>query len=72
MSAHPDDPDDEALLQPLQEEATRDRDGISSLHDTDSEAGDEQGLDDSLLLDSREARELGVNLDDVQDEPPLS
>jgi len=46
----------------------RDRDGVSALRDTEAEAGDESGIDDVFDMDDREARELGVNLDD-RDEP---
>jgi hypothetical protein len=47
---------------------TRDQDGVDSLRDTEAEAGDEQGIADDFDMDDREARELGVNLDD-RDEP---
>jgi hypothetical protein len=47
------------------------QDGVASLHDIESEAGDEQGLFDELELDHREARQLGVDLDDSDDEPRL-
>jgi hypothetical protein len=43
-------------------------DGVASLRDVEAEAGDEAGLSDSLDLDAREARELGVNLDAVASE----
>jgi hypothetical protein len=45
-----------------------DRDGVSALHDVEAEAGDEEGLGDTYDMDDREARELGVQLDD-RDEP---
>jgi hypothetical protein len=49
-----------------------DQDGVASLHDTEAEAGDEGELDDLFDLDRREARELGVNLDQADpDEPRL-
>jgi len=54
-------PDDDRL-------AGRDQDGVESLRDTEAEAGDEEELADEFDMDDREARELGVNLDD-RDEP---
>jgi hypothetical protein len=47
---------------------TRDRDGVASLHDSEGEAGDEEGLNDTYDMDDREAKELSVQLDD-RDEP---
>ena len=38
--------------------------GVASLHDTEAEAGDEQEIADEFSLDQREARELGVDLDE--------
>ena len=46
----------------------RDQDGVGSLRDTEAEAGDEEELVDEFDLDDREARELGVELDN-RDEP---
>jgi len=46
----------------------RDQDGVGSLRDTEAEAGDEDELVDEFDMDDREARELGVDLDD-RDEP---
>jgi hypothetical protein len=46
----------------------RDQDGVDSLQDTEAEAGDEDELLDDYDLDDREAKELGVQLDD-RDEP---
>ena len=54
-------PDDDLL-------AGRDQDGVRSLRDTEAEAGDEEELVDDFDMDDREARELGVDLDD-RDEP---
>jgi hypothetical protein len=48
--------------------AGRDQDGVESLRDTEAETGDESELSDAFDMDDREARELGVNLDD-RDEP---
>ena len=45
-----------------------DQDGVASLRDVESEAGDESEIDDDFDMDDREARELGVDLDD-RDEP---
>jgi hypothetical protein len=50
----------------------RDRDGVDSLRDTESEQGDESELDDLFDLDKSEARDLGAGLDsDLGDEPTL-
>ena len=46
----------------------RDQDGVDSLRDTEAEAGDESEVVDDFDMDDREARELGVDLDD-RDEP---
>ncbi|MBV9369396.1 MAG: hypothetical protein JO074_06180 [Frankiales bacterium] len=46
----------------------RERDGVASLRDTDAESGDEAEIADDFDMDDREARELGVDLDD-RDEP---
>jgi hypothetical protein len=42
-----------------------DRDGVASLHDVESEAGDEAELRDRFLVDRTEARQLGVDLDPI-------
>jgi hypothetical protein len=50
----------------------RDRDGVDSLRDTESEQGDESELDDLFDLDKSEARDLDPELDaDKGDEPTL-
>jgi hypothetical protein len=46
------------------------QDPVSSLCDTDEEAGDEAGLVDTFRIDSREAEELGVALDPVGGQEP--
>jgi hypothetical protein len=46
----------------------RDQDAVAALRDTEAEAGEEQGVDDTFDLDDKEARELGVDLDN-RDEP---
>ena len=46
----------------------RDQDGVESLRDTEAEAGEESEIADKFDMDDREARELGVDLDD-RDEP---
>jgi hypothetical protein len=48
----------------------QEQDPISSLHDTDEEAGDEAGLIDTFSLDSRAAKELGVELDSSGEQEP--
>ena len=52
------------------EHVPMDRDGVASLHDVEAKQGDEEGLDDTLDIDEREARELGVALDPVALEEP--
>jgi hypothetical protein len=50
----------------------RDRDGVASLRDTDSEQGDESEVDDSFILDETAARELNIDfVGDQRDEPRL-
>jgi hypothetical protein len=49
----------------------RERDGVESLQDTEAEQGDEQEVDDDFDLDRRAAREAGVNLDSIDQEPRL-
>ena len=60
------DEDAEALLP----EASRDRDGVSSLRDLEEEAGDEAAVHDAYDMDDREAKELGVQLDERADPEP--
>ena len=62
--------DDRSPDDPLAEDVARDRDGIGSLHDTEAEAGDEEEVGDDFDIDDREARELGVQLDEVDDSEP--
>lgn len=50
--------------------ADRDDDPVEAMHDTEAEAGDEEGLADSFDLDEREAAELGVDLDPVAPTEP--
>jgi hypothetical protein len=45
-----------------------DQDGVAALRDVEAEAGDESGISDAFAMDDREARELGVDLDN-RDEP---
>ena len=45
------------------EQGEQEQDPVSSLHDTEEETGDEQGLKDNFSIDSREAKERGVELD---------
>jgi hypothetical protein len=58
-------------LDDVRDEARRDRDGVSSLRDTEAESGDEDEVTDRFELDSAEARELGVELDRTGGETPL-
>ncbi|HTR69364.1 MAG TPA: hypothetical protein VMH41_03955 [Mycobacteriales bacterium] len=48
----------------------RERDGVTSLRDTEAEQGDEEYLDDSFELDTEEARDLDVGLDRLGGETP--
>ena len=45
-----------------------DRDAVSSLHDIEGEAGDEAELRDRFVVDHLEARQLGIELDSVDDD----
>jgi hypothetical protein len=47
------------------------QDGVASLHDIEAEEGEEQGLLDEYEFDHRAARQIGVELDDSDDEPRL-
>ncbi len=58
-------------LDDIRDEARRDRDGVSSMRDTEAESGDEDEVADRFDLDSAEARELGVELDRTGGETPL-
>jgi hypothetical protein len=49
----------------------RDRDGVDSLRDTESEQGDDSELDDLFDLDKSEARDLDVELDSDGGEEPV-
>lgn len=42
--------------------SSRQPDGRGSLHDVEEESGDEEGIDDLLVLDIVEAKALGVDL----------
>ena len=67
------EPDDAAESLSDVEETRRaelDRDGVASLHDTEAELGDEEGVEDSFDLDQAEAQELGVDLDRVDGPEP--
>jgi hypothetical protein len=50
--------------------AGRDQDGVDSLRDTEAEAGDEDEIVDDFDMDDREARELGVDLDQREEPEP--
>ena len=45
-----------------------DRDAVASLHDIEGEAGDEAQLHDRFVVDHLEARQLGIELDSVDDD----
>ena len=69
----PDDRSDDISYDEVAAEAehNRDRDGIDALRDVEAEAGDEEAVGDGFDLDTNEARDLGVALDRVDDEPRL-
>jgi len=52
------------------EPGEQEQDPVSSLHDTDEEAGDEEGLIDTFSIDTRAAKELGVELDSAGAQEP--
>jgi len=60
--------DDDSIDALVDREQQRNRDGVESLRDTEAESGDEDEISDDFDMDDREARELGVELDD-RDEP---
>jgi hypothetical protein len=64
--------DDEVILSLDAVNDTTDRDGVASLRDRAEEAGDEDEYEDLFSLDDLEAREVGVDLDKREEEPPLS
>lgn len=61
--------DDEVSLDALL--ARPDPDGVTYLHDTEADSGDESELTDAFDLDRQEARELGVELDSADPDEPL-
>ena len=52
------------------EPGEQEQDPVSSLHDTDEETGDEAGLIDTFSIDSRAAKERGVELDSAGGQEP--
>jgi hypothetical protein len=70
MTEQPNERADMISLDDLRDEARRERDGVSSLRDTEAEAGDEDEMADRFDLDSIEARELGIALDRTAGEIP--
>jgi hypothetical protein len=62
------DDDGDVSIDAVAGRAGRDLDGVGSLQDTDAEQGDEAEVDDDFDLDSVAAREVGVDLDPVDDE----
>lgn len=63
-------PDDTISYDEVEERIDREQDGASSYHDIEAEAGDEEEVEDSFLLDEEAARESGVNLDRIGGETP--
>ncbi len=64
------DPADTTSYDDIRDQPGRDRDGVDSLHDADSEQGDETEVTDDFDMDLAEAEELGVNLDRIDGETP--
>jgi hypothetical protein len=64
------DPADTVSYDDVKGQASRDRDGVDSLRDTEAEAGDEEAVTDSFNLDQNEAHELGADLDRIGGETP--
>jgi hypothetical protein len=52
------------------EDRRRDLDGVASLRDVEAEAGDEDETVDAYDMDDREARELDVQLDALDEPEP--
>jgi hypothetical protein len=52
------------------EQGGQEQDPVSSLHDSEEETGDEAGLIDTFSMDSRAAKELGVELDSPGGQEP--
>jgi hypothetical protein len=52
------------------EPGEQEQDPVSSLHDTEEEAGDEAGLVDTFSIDSLAAKERGVELDSPGGQEP--
>jgi hypothetical protein len=63
--------EDMISIDDLRAQSRRERDGVSSLRDTEAESGDEDEVADRFELDSIEARDLGVALDRTGGETPL-
>jgi len=70
-SADPADTSDTESYDAVRAESPRDRDGVSSLMDTEAESGDEEGVDDGFELDQNEAEDVGADLDRIGGETPL-
>ena len=68
-SDEPIEPDDNDIE--LDAPPSRDQDPLASLRDTEAEEGEDEGIEDDFDIDQREARELGVQLDGVEEEPRL-
>jgi hypothetical protein len=70
MTSESIDPADTVSYDDVRDQADRDRDGVSSLRDTEAESGDEDEVTDAFDLDQDEAQELGVALDRTGGETP--
>jgi hypothetical protein len=70
MTSESIDPADTVSYDDVRDQTARDRDGVSSLRDTEAESGDEAEVTDDFDLDQDEAKELGVDLDRTGGETP--
>jgi hypothetical protein len=70
MTSESIDPADTLSYDDVRDQAVRDRDGVSSLRDTEEEQGDETEVTDDFDMDQDEARDLGVELDRTGGETP--
>jgi hypothetical protein len=66
----PTGPNEDDDLESLDVPRTREQDGVGSLRDTEAEEGDDEGLTDDFELDEKEAREVGVQLDNAGGQEP--
>jgi hypothetical protein len=70
MTSESIDPADTVSYDDVRDQAARDRDGVTSLRDTEEEQGDENEVTDDFDMDQDEAKELGIDLDRTGGETP--